>query len=305
MISRLQTLVGSAPAPNREVLSATMAATGAKRTIANNRRRLSVNNGSRRPIQLFRRRARAARRKLNAERLGCLEIDREVEPRRLFDGKIARLHTPAPTLVPSSRETPSSGTHFCQRESISVQRPDVLFHAEKVLRIILRLQLLEAPVVGSVCGGDRVVRLIVTQVVHVPAGGEERLHLRIGLPRPGYARVGNGRLRPLGEHEEAVSVCAVREGRVADTDPGHGAVDVLEDQLAHWGGTSREAPDHRVDGIVAQPSKEARFPIVECPSRIGAIEHPVELAVGHWTERIEGRRPELLKWPYCFFAGAK
>jgi hypothetical protein len=29
------------------------------------------------------------------------------------------------------------------------------------------------------------------------------------------------------------------------------------------------------------------------------------LAVGHWTERIEGRRPELLEWPYCFFAGAK
>jgi len=59
---------------------------------------------------------------------------------------------------------------------------------------------------------------------------------------------------------------AVREGRVADTDPGHGAVDVLEDQLAHLGwGIARSTPDHGVDGIVAQPSKEARFPIVECP----------------------------------------
>jgi len=34
----------------------------------------------------------------------------------------------------------------------------------------------------------------------------------------------------------------VREGRVADTDPGHGAVDVLEDQLAHWGGHRAKHP---------------------------------------------------------------
>src|ERR1700692_3059921 len=98
---------------------------------------------------------------------------------------------------------------------------------------------------------------------------------------------------------------AVRKGRVAATDPGRGAVDVLEEQLAHRGWALREAPDHRVDGIVAQPGEEARFPIVECPSRIRTIEHPVELSVGHWTDRIEGRRPELLERPHCFCAGLK
>jgi hypothetical protein len=52
--------------------------------------------------------------------------------------------------------------HFLQRESNSGQWPDVLVHAKKIFRIILRLQLLEAPIVGSVCGGDWVARLIVT-----------------------------------------------------------------------------------------------------------------------------------------------
>jgi hypothetical protein len=107
----------------------------------------------------------------------------------------------------------------------------------------------------------------------------------------------------LGENEEVVPVRAVRERGVAGADPSRDAVDVLEDQLAHRGGASLEALDHRVDSMVAQLSKEARFPIVECPSRKGAIEHPIELAVGHWTKRIEDRRPELLEWSYCFFAG--
>src|SRR6267143_4590353 len=90
----------------------------------------------------------------------------------------------------------------------SGQRPNILVHAEEVLRIVLRLELLEAPVVGSICGGDRIARLVVIQVVHVPAGGDEGLHLRIGLSRPGDARVGIGRIRPLGENEEVIPVRA-------------------------------------------------------------------------------------------------
>ena len=82
-------------------------------------------------------------------------------------------------------------------------------------------------------------------------------------------------------------------------------VDVLEEQLAHRGGASREARDHRHDGIVAQPGKEARFPVVEGPSRVGAIEHPIELAVGHRTDRIEDGRPEALERSHGFFAGLK
>ena len=67
---------------------------------------------------------------------------------------------------------------------------------------------------------------------------------------------------------------------MADVDTDRGVVDVLEEQLAHGGRAPREARDHCIDGIVAQLSKKARFPIVECPSRIGAIEHPFELTVG-------------------------
>jgi hypothetical protein len=37
----------------------------------------------------------------------------------------------------------------------SAQRPNVLVHAEEVFRIVLRLELLEPPVVGPVGGGDR------------------------------------------------------------------------------------------------------------------------------------------------------
>src|ERR1039458_10193554 len=38
---------------------------------------------------------------------------------------------------------------------------------------------------------------------------------------------------------------------------------------------------------------------------MGGIEHAVELTVGHWTERIHNRRPELLKGPHCLFAGSR
>src|SRR5216683_4171839 len=118
----------------------------------------------------------------------------------------------------------------------SAQRPNVLVHAEEVFRIVLRLELLEPPVVGPIGGGDRLARLIVGQVIHIAAGGHEGLHPGIRFPRPGNASIVMGLLHPFAEYEEVVALRAVREGRVADPDPGCRAVEVLEEQLAHWGG---------------------------------------------------------------------
>ena len=68
-----------------------------------------------------------------------------------------------------------------------------------------------------------------------------------------------------------------------------GAVDVLEQQLSHRGRTACEACDHRIDRVVAQLAKEGRFPVVERPLGIAGIEHAVELAVAHRTDRIQDR----------------
>jgi hypothetical protein len=86
-------------------------------------------------------------------------------------------------------------------EPSSGQRPNVLVHAEKVFRIVLLLELLEAPIVRSVRGGDWFTGLIVTQVIHIAGGGEERFHLRKCLARPGKVKehgsdwIGGRRLR--------------------------------------------------------------------------------------------------------------
>src|SRR5262249_4103556 len=79
----------------------------------------------------------------------------------------------------------------------SDQRPDVLVHAEEVLRIVLRPQLAKTPVVRPISGCHRIARLIVAEVIHVSAGGGKGFHLLISLTRPGDAAIGHRPVHPL------------------------------------------------------------------------------------------------------------
>src|SRR5205809_4896130 len=122
----------------------------------------------------------------------------------------------------------------------SRQWANVLVHVEEVARVVLLLELLQPAVVGPVGGGGRVARLIVAEVIHIPSGGDEGLHRRICFPSPRDAPIGVCRRHPFGEHDKVVTGRAVREGRVTNPYPGYSAVEVLQEQLAHWGGAASE-----------------------------------------------------------------
>src|SRR5881392_3955568 len=125
------------------------------------------------------------------------------------------------------------------------QRPDILVHAEEVLWIVFVLDLLEPSKVGPIGCGNRVARLIVAQVIHVPARGDERLHRSVGLARPGNAPVGIFRVDPFADEEEVVTGGAMWEGRLANSDAGNSTMDVLQDYLGHWRRAPLKARNHR------------------------------------------------------------
>src|SRR4029453_3160054 len=90
----------------------------------------------------------------------------------------------------------------------------------------------------------------------------------------------------------------MRKGGVADPYPGRGAMEVLEGHPPHRSRTSREALDHRIDGIVAQSGEEARLPIIERSPRKAPIKHRVQLAVRHGADGVHlGDRNSLIGRP--------
>src|SRR5262245_8636998 len=113
---------------------------------------------------------------------------------------------------PSVRQCPC-------RPQRSGHGPDVLVHAEEVLRIVLGLHLPETRIVGAIGGADRVLRLVVAEVIHIAARGHEGLHLRVAVARPGHTAAAECRLHPFREHQEIVAFGALRERRVADRNP--------------------------------------------------------------------------------------
>src|SRR5215510_13607492 len=98
------------------------------------------------------------------------------------------------------------------------QGQNVLVHPEEVFWIVFGLDLLEPTVVATIGGGDRIVRLIVAEVIHIATGADERLHLRVAVARPGHTATSECRLCPFREHQEVVALGAVRERRVTDPD---------------------------------------------------------------------------------------
>src|SRR5215470_13930911 len=115
----------------------------------------------------------------------------------------------------TSRNSSKPGRHEPSRRD-SRQRANVLVQMEEIARIVVRFDFLEPSVVWPVGGGDWIARLIVAQVVHIAARGEEGFHLRIRFPRPCDAPIGIFRLHPFRDHDKVVTFRAVREGRVAD-----------------------------------------------------------------------------------------
>src|SRR5262245_41542857 len=104
------------------------------------------------------------------------------------------------------------------------QRANVLVHVKEVVWIVLRLELLEPSIVGSIRGDRRIARLIMSKVIHIAAGSHEGFHLRVCFSRPGNAPICNDRLHPFGEHKEVVTGQAVWEGGIAGWYPGCSAV---------------------------------------------------------------------------------
>src|SRR5882724_3526572 len=86
----------------------------------------------------------------------------------------------------------------------------------------------------------------------------------------------------------------MREGGIADRNPAHRAMEMLEEKLAHRRRAFRKALDQPFDGFIAQPAQEARFPVIQRALRIGAIEHRVELAVRDRSDCADSRCSELL-----------
>src|SRR5262249_21530270 len=131
---------------------------------------------------------------------------------------------------------------------------------EEVFRIVLGLDPLQALVVGSIRGGNGIARLVLTQVIYIPASGEEWLHPLVCFARPGDAGARVCRLHPLREHEEVVTLPAMRKRGVALADSGCHTVDMLEEQEGHRRWTARETVDHGPNRGVAQFREEARPP---------------------------------------------
>src|SRR5262249_55941298 len=143
---------------------------------------------------------------------------------------------------------------------------------KEVVRIVSGLQFPETPVVMPVCRGDRVARLVAgVQIVHIAAGSREGCHRCEGLAGPGDAPISDGGVPPFGQHYKIIADGAMRKGRIADSDPAHGAVEMLEKQLTHGSRTAGEAFDNPVDRVITELSEEARLPMVESAPWIGRV----------------------------------
>jgi hypothetical protein len=173
---------------------------------------------------------------------------RNCSPRSLTVEGVPFSHIRRPTDQNERIAFQASTTTSPWRDSTQDKGANVLIHVEEIARVVLRLDLLEPPVVGSVCGGDGIAGLIVAQVIHIAAGGDEGLHLPIRFPRPRDAPIGICRLHPFGEYDKVVTIRAVRESPVADLHPGCSAVEVLEKQLAYLDSRGRvsRAPCHGI-----------------------------------------------------------
>ena len=103
------------------------------------------------------------------------------------------------------------------------------FMRKKFCGSVLLLGLLKPLVVRPVRGSGRVARLVVAQIVHIAAGGEEALHLTVEYSR---AQVVHRPLIagsvPLTDDEEVVAHNPVRERRVAGRHAGRRTVEVLK-----------------------------------------------------------------------------
>src|SRR5258708_34012321 len=100
--------------------------------------------------------------------------------------------------------------------------------APLVVRIVLCFDLLESPVILAVCRRDRVAGLVVIQVIYIPAGRDERVHSRIGLPDPRGAPgpyLGNPSLRGA---QEALAPPSLRKDRIGGGPPRRRARDGLQ-----------------------------------------------------------------------------
>ena len=52
-----------------------------------------------------------------------------------------------------------------------------MVHVKGIVRIVLRLELLKPPVVGTICHDHRIACFVITEVIHIASGREEGLHL--------------------------------------------------------------------------------------------------------------------------------
>ena len=95
-------------------------------------------------------------------------------------------------------------------------------------------------------------------------------------------------LKPVTRSAHAVAAAGTRLA---------GAVEVLDDDVAHRRRALLEARDQRADGFVTQVGQELRFPVAECPFRKRGIEHAVERGVRDRAHHVEHRRTEGLDGP--------
>ncbi len=166
---------------------------------------------------------------------------------------------------------------------------------EHVLRVVAPLQLGEPVVVRSVCTTDRVLALVVGEVVEPPAAGEELLHGSKGVPRPRDIRVVRGRVVPDRRKQEVVALGAVRDRRLGRVDSRDCPVELLDHDAAQGRRHLREPLDHRVYQAVRQPVRERREPVVAKAVRIRLVEDRVERGVRHRPDLHHDRRSPLLE----------
>src|SRR5688572_32768456 len=104
---------------------------------------------------------------------------------------------------------------------------------EEVVRIVSALDILETPVIGSIRRRGWVARLVIAEIVGIAARTEEPAYRGIGFARPLRASIRDRRVHPLGQNDEVVTLEAMRKGGVADRYAAHGAMEMLEQKLAH------------------------------------------------------------------------
>src|SRR5262249_741751 len=96
---------------------------------------------------------------------------------------------------------PSMGLLPLRASGLRTEWLDVLVHAEEVLRIVLRLDLLQTSVVRPIGRWDGVASLVVVEIVDVSARPHEGLQTGIGIACPGDAVCVPSAIHPLRQHQ--------------------------------------------------------------------------------------------------------